>query len=289
MENAVHAFQNALLGGGARSSNDDDLLQRLIDTVYEINNGGAAAGKADIAGLVRQCLLRIGFEQNWEAQLRVPSARGWPSIAEWERFGCSAEVAGPSHLLLQAIDWRPAWLGRRGNEVVDAAVSRAPRRALQAVPIDPVVLPFTDHKNYSSNGQRAAVRAAFLMPAGSTLIVNLPTGAGKSLVFQLPTLVYRGAGVLTVVVVPTVALARDQERRFSELHDSNGNRIATSASAPLAYHSGLSRDEKSAILAAVRGRVSVDRVCLPGVDHGSASRSAFPGGGRRKASIFRYR
>lgn len=252
MEKAVHAFQNALLGGGSRSPNEDDLLQRLLDTVHEINNNGTSAGKADIAGLVRQCLLRIKLEENWDAQLRVPSSPGWPTIAEWGSFSCSAEVAGPSHLLLRAVDWCPAWLGQRSNEVIEAAVSRAPRRTLQTVPIDPVVRPFTGYERYSSIGQRAAVRAAFLMPAGTTLIVNLPTGAGKSLVFQLPTLVYQSAGALTLVVVPTVALARDQERRFSELQDGSGKRILASSTVPLAYHSGLSREEKSAILASVR-------------------------------------
>jgi superfamily II DNA/RNA helicase len=123
---------------------------------------------------------------------------------------------------------------------------------LRRVPIDPVLSPFTLHDQYSSAGQRAAVRAAFLMPPGSTLVVNLPTGAGKSLVFQLPTLVYRDAGSLTVVVVPTVALARDQERRFADLRDSAGNRMVSASSAALAYHSGLSAEEKSALVAAVR-------------------------------------
>ena len=57
---------------------------------------------------------------------------------------------------------------------------------------------------------------------GSTNLVVLPTGMGKSLCFQLLPVF---SGGLTVVVVPTVALAIDQCRQaqvaFKELHDVN--------------------------------------------------------------------
>jgi hypothetical protein len=69
-----------------------------------------------------------------------------------------------------------------------------------------------------------------LLDAELPLLVNLPTGAGKSLAFQVLALVEAERGGSTIIVVPTTALALDQERRFLETGRLSG---------PLAYHSGL--------------------------------------------------
>src|SRR3954467_9226586 len=53
-------------------------------------------------------------------------------------------------------------------------------------------------------GQEAAVRAA---ASGQDVLVVMPTGAGKSLCYQLPALVRHD---LTIVVSPLVALMQDQ-------------------------------------------------------------------------------
>ena len=53
-------------------------------------------------------------------------------------------------------------------------------------------------------GQREAIEAVL---AGRNVLAVMPTGAGKSLCYQLPALVRGG---LTVVVSPLVALMRDQ-------------------------------------------------------------------------------
>ena len=53
-------------------------------------------------------------------------------------------------------------------------------------------------------GQEAAVRSAL---AGRNLLVVMPTGSGKSLLFQLPALLEEG---MTLVVSPLIALMKDQ-------------------------------------------------------------------------------
>ena len=53
-------------------------------------------------------------------------------------------------------------------------------------------------------GQSAAIKAIL---AGQNVLAVMPTGAGKSLCYQLPALILGG---LTVVVSPLVALMRDQ-------------------------------------------------------------------------------
>ena len=54
------------------------------------------------------------------------------------------------------------------------------------------------------SGQREAIEAVM---AGRNVLAVMPTGAGKSLCYQLPAIVRGG---LTVVVSPLVALMRDQ-------------------------------------------------------------------------------
>ena len=61
--------------------------------------------------------------------------------------------------------------------------------------------------NWRSAAQKEAVWRTITAPQGSATLIILPTGMGKSLCFQLVSLLDAG---LTVVVVPTVALAIDQ-------------------------------------------------------------------------------
>jgi ATP-dependent DNA helicase RecQ len=69
------------------------------------------------------------------------------------------------------------------------------------------------YKKWASPAQREAVWLALKAPPRSTSLIALPTGAGKSLCFQ--ALARFGTG-LTVVVVPTVALAHDHLRSAEE-------------------------------------------------------------------------
>ena len=90
-------------------------------------------------------------------------------------------------------------------------------------------------------GQLEAARA---MLAGRDLVAVMPTGAGKSLCFQLPALLLDGA---TVVVSPLIALMKDQVDAL------RGRGIAAAA-----LHSGLASGERTAVEAAlVAGRLSL--------------------------------
>src|SRR5262249_53120949 len=88
---------------------------------------------------------------------------------------------------------------------------------LPGAPGDPF-LGAINRTRYQSPGQRGAVRAALTAPPGSVLVICLPTGEGKSLVFQAVSEVgFADPGVppgpgVTLVVTPTVALAQDHER-----------------------------------------------------------------------------
>ena len=67
----------------------------------------------------------------------------------------------------------------------------------------------TGFKYFKSLEQKLCVYGGLNTPAGYTSLISMPTGGGKSLVTQ--ALAYEKEG-LTVVVVPTVSLAIDQER-----------------------------------------------------------------------------
>lgn len=74
---------------------------------------------------------------------------------------------------------------------------------------DSKIYSLTGYDHFKSMDQKLAVYGALNTPDGYTTLVSLPTGGGKSLITQ--TISYQNYG-LTIVVVPTVSLAIDQER-----------------------------------------------------------------------------
>src|SRR5262249_50137114 len=85
--------------------------------------------------------------------------------------------------------------------------------------------------------QRDVVRSVL---GGDDVLAVLPTGAGKSVCFQIPALALDG---LTVVVSPLVSLMQDQ------VAAARTRGIAASA-----LHSALSDDERRDVLAQLRER-----------------------------------
>lgn len=104
---------------------------------------------------------------------------------------------------------------------------------------------FTGYDNYNNEAQKTAIRSMFQMNEGDTLLVTLPTGAGKSLLFHLSTLINMEPGSMTLVIVPTISLADDHERSFKDLlgirYPGQFDNMA------FAYSGNLNPDEKKAI------------------------------------------
>lgn len=74
-------------------------------------------------------------------------------------------------------------------------------------PGDTILRTHTIFSTYKSFEQKLAVHTALSLPDGYTLLISQPTGGGKSLVTQMIASVATG---LSLVIVPTVALALDQ-------------------------------------------------------------------------------
>jgi superfamily II DNA/RNA helicase len=130
-----------------------------------------------------------------------------------------------------------------GDEGADGDVAaEVACRTDDSVPGDPFLSMIdSDITRYKTPGQRAAVRSAMVVPPGGTLVVNLPTGAGKTLA-MLAAADTATDGMTSIMVVPTVALALDHEIRYGAQHPGSPR---------TAYHSGLTDGEK----AEFRGRL----------------------------------
>jgi ATP-dependent DNA helicase RecQ len=153
------------------------------------------------------------------------------------RVGIEARPVGDLWRL-KAKPWTPDWLPDAKIQAVDETAMLAPRKRFfegQSTPGDPFLTEF-NLPGYRSKGQRSAVRSALSMPPGKTLVIDLPTGEGKSLVFRVIDRVgfsietSSAKAQLTIVIVPTVTLAFDHER------SCEGN-----ASNPLAYIGGQTK------------------------------------------------
>jgi len=142
-----------------------------------------------------------------------------------------------------AIPWVADWLdkGKRAHDAAALAGTVAGCRfEPSSIAADPFFFQLTGFETYRTPGQRAACRAVVSAPEGSTVIAMLPTGSGKTEVAL--SLAERGRHGLTAIVVPTVALAYDFERRFRDHYSRRDTRIDA---ASLAFAWTASTDEEA--------------------------------------------
>lgn len=231
----------------------DGLYQRISQILTVSRLRGRLQQGRDLLPLLRQAMLQHGSEIGLEATLRVPREGGWPDAVCWTEFGFYCDPDGKGGYSVTALHWNPEWLPQSEEYGIleDVYAGKVCRPQL-SVPIDPCVKEATGFESYSSEGQREAVRAAFFAPVGSTLVVNLPTGSGKSLVGYLPSLLGGRQGNFTLFVVPTVALAIDQAQKLRDMYQRTGS---SHSGTPLAWHSGIPTIDKELIKKNVRDGV----------------------------------
>ncbi|MEB6655747.1 DEAD/DEAH box helicase [Klebsiella aerogenes] len=93
------------------------------------------------------------------------------------------------------------------------------RRTLSSPPLDSLLanqLKDPQYHHYSTAGQQMAVRAVLTSPEDKTLVINLPTGAGKTFVIHA-LMLNTQKDRLTLVIVPTIGLAIEQAQRAKEI------------------------------------------------------------------------
>ncbi len=119
------------------------------------------------------------------------------------------------------------------------------RRVFRGAPADAALLRFSAHTSYQSDTQKAALRALLTAPNGASLAVSMPTGSGKSLLFQAGPRAWRDIdpGACAIVITPLVGLAQDHERTLRGLEGLKQAR---------ALHGSMNNDEQEDILFAFR-------------------------------------
>ena len=234
-----------------------EVSDRISEALQSASSG--SGGSADAAVLLRQLLRCDDVRRNADgseggvdaksrgtsAWLDVPHSPSFPPNYRWRDFGLDAHPRNGMSTRIRAVPWMPRWLDCASVPAVDHDVSdlRVVGRD-ESVRGDPfLALIDEDFTTYRTPGQRAAVRSALIASAGSTLVVNLPTGGGKTLAMLAPAVTASASGSVSVVVVPTVALAIDQQRRYASQHPG---------APPTAYHGGLTSDQKADLMARLR-------------------------------------
>lgn len=224
---------------------EDPLLERVRQVLEGLRQYGVTAPSADLVPLVRHVLLRAAGEENPVPWLRVPVGAGWPTVAAWEE--AQFDVLSDNASLRIQPRWPRLLFLSVQPDLFDDAFKGIVSRPLAGVRADPLLRDTLGLPTYTGEGQREAVRALLHLPAGETLIANLPTGSGKSLLAHLPPLI-EVEGLLTLAIVPTVALAIDQANRMRGLLQ---RRYPNRELPPLAFHGGLTLDDRNAVRRAI--------------------------------------
>lgn len=114
-------------------------------------------------------------------------------------------------------------------------VDPRPRQIYEAASPDGILLRLTSHDRYRTQTQKAATRALLTQPPGSGLLVSMPTGSGKSLLFQIAANFGRETepGACAIVITPTIALALDHERTLSNMRGLEASRALTGDTSPV--------------------------------------------------------
>lgn len=101
---------------------------------------------------------------------------------------------------------------------------------------------YTGYKTYRSFAQKILLNQISNAQFGDTILACLPTGAGKSLSWQLPGIANEYSGLI-IVIVPTVALAINHEESSSKMFDKANSNLVR----PKAYYADCGRAKKQQI------------------------------------------
>lgn len=222
MADSFQEFRDILQTGNlpADTSQFSEACQRrLLDALAAVGTPDAPE-KGDIAALVRHLLRREDELQGGMPQIiEVRRTSPFPNREIWRQSGINILRESSDYYLISADPWQPNWLDFSEQYHPDKPVFKEKnRRNYDSVAGDPF-LELVDLKKYRSVGQREAIRAVLTAPESATLVINLPTGSGKSLCAQLPALLRSQSAGVSVIVVPTTALAIDQERALKPFID----------------------------------------------------------------------
>lgn len=190
--------------GSSEKINFPDKLSFFVPTFnYAVDRFGMAYGESKILGSDEIVLLRQAIRWSGMTDIRLNRPSNYPEIEKLlEKAGLKWSLNG--YLLAEA--YEPIWLGANSEKIDFPPRKRSIDESFAG---EPYLLQNIGFPNWLSSAQKEAVWMVLNADDGSTNTVVLPTGCGKSSCFWLLPTFTTG---LTVVVVPTVALAIDQQQ-----------------------------------------------------------------------------
>ncbi len=156
-----------------------------------------------------------------------------------EEFAAGVSVGLKFDSICDSVALEPGAIDAYADPVYKQVVKRYSEQPPHDPVLDKLNLPFD---TYTTPAQREAVRLTLASKPDATVIVNLPTGCGKTLVTETLTGLSR-ADELTIVVIPTTALALDQAKRMK----ASISRMGYQPCAEYAWRGELSKDTKAQI------------------------------------------
>ncbi len=175
----------------------ENIVVRLINTYRKYRTG--EAGQSDYLSVLRSFML------SFQTELRVDNH----GILDHNHCGIHFN---PSSQKYYATYETPDYI-RHKSFVENAFVNMGSVVPESSSPYclltNSYIAGLTGFKSFKSIEQKLCVHGALNTPAGYTTLISMPTGGGKSLVTQAVS--YKETG-LSIVIVPTVSLAIDQER-----------------------------------------------------------------------------
>lgn len=231
MQAQWNALQNALLAPGY-DSNGKEFTQHFFIRLLTVLKD-PKSGPADRASACRDALGCALANNIINPVLRMPEG----SIDERR-----LQYAG---LNLDALTSYVSIAEDLSEEAL-AVYGHHSRRYLRGAPMDVSLRQRLNNEQFSKYqgfGQQAAIRTVLTSPDNSTLIINLPTGSGKTLVIHALSL-YATKQKLVLVVVPTVGLALEQASRVAEVL----NKAGLCHGGDYALHGGQSEGEREQVL-----------------------------------------
>ena len=196
----------------------DPILNRIFQIIIDHNDRELYTSYPDLLPLIRQLLFNTGNNTSY-SQLKVPAKTSLPDKKTWEEYSFHVTPINEG-FILEPKPWEGKWLTEKNTleqDIFQAEFKAVKVRHSAEVPMDPFLNELCGYNFYLCPGQREAIRSMLFMPEGETLIVNLPTGGGKSLVGQAPVLLRGIENGLTLFIVPTTALVIDLNRRMKDL------------------------------------------------------------------------
>ncbi len=210
------------------------------------------ASPLDLAVLLRQVIIYENFRRQ-DKGFTVKLSISNPKILDFENWGDLSLITktNKNYIEIKANPWIPKWLVKdhHNKESFFGSVDTIASSETQVRQFNSEdckgdnFLKSIGRTNYKSRVQRSAVRTVLSTPPGSDIIISIPTGEGKSIIFQLISKINflikneEPTFGVTLVIVPTVALGIN--------HEEEAIRIC-GMQPPLCYQSGS--DEKNSII-----------------------------------------